>query len=238
MGRTDSPVRAVLNEASRRFAAELPIVYVLTVVEAVPGAAGGIVVRGLFVGDDEACYRRAASLAREVNVHLLDRRPQTVVAWMDPDEYHSTWLANKAIYRSRMAIADGGTLVVVAPGVERFGEDGEIDRLIARHGYHGTDAVLAAVDRDPELAASLGAAAHLIHGSTEGRFTVHYAAGRMEDEAIRAVGYEPVPVAEALERYHVRELADGWNTAADGGEVYYLSNPALGLWAARAAFNE
>ncbi len=240
MGRADSPVRTVLNEASRRFGNRMPIVYVLTVIEAVPDAEGSgarMVIRGLYIGNDTECFYQAAQLAQEVNVKLLPRSPRKIVAYMDPAEYHSTWIANKAIYRSRMAIADGGELIVIAPGVKEFGEDAELDRLIARYGYRGTQATLDAVDTDPELADSLGAAAHLIHGSTDGRFGITYAAGGMAAERISSVGFDPMTVDDAMTRYHVDKLRDGWNTLPGGEEVYYLPNPALGLWALESAFN-
>jgi hypothetical protein len=83
---------------------------------------------------------------------------------------HSTWLGNKAVYRTRMAMADGGELIILAPGVKEFGEDHEIDRLIRKYGYRGTPATLAAVKANEELRNNLSAAAHLIHGSSEGRF--------------------------------------------------------------------
>ncbi len=239
IGRADSPVRAVLNEAAERFGKDLPIVYVLTVVEAVPqpdGAGARMVVRGLFIGDDSDCYYQAAKLAREVNVNLMDTAPQKIIAYMDPAEYHSTWIANKAIYRSRMAIADGGELVVIAPGVREYGEDAELDRLIGRHGYCGTQAVLDAVEADPELAGSLGAAAHLIHGSTDGRFAITYAAGGLAADQISAVGFDPMSVDDAMARYRVDELEDGWNTLPGGESVYFISNPGLGLWAHRDRF--
>ncbi|MFW5689383.1 MAG: lactate racemase domain-containing protein [Spirochaetota bacterium] len=237
MGRADSPVRAVLNEATDRFARELPIVYVLTVVEAVPEEAGSrLVVRGLFVGDDSECYERAAALAREVNVFLLDEPLSKVVAYMDPREYSSTWVGNKAIYRTRMAIADGGELVVIAPGVKQYGENELFDRLIAKHGYRGTEATLAAVASDSELGMTLSAAAHLIHGSSEGRFRIAYAAGGIPAAGIERVGFEPADLAEVTARYNPDTMRDGWNTMPDGEEVFYISNPALGLWAEATRF--
>jgi nickel-dependent lactate racemase len=239
VGRADTPVRAVLDEAAKRFAGHLPIVYVLTVVEAVPqpdGAGTRMIVRGLFIGDDSECYYAAATLAREVNVYLLDRAPGKIIAYMDPAEYHSTWIANKAIYRSRMAIGDGGELVVIAPGVREYGEDSGLDQLIGRHGYFGTQKTLDAVEADPELAGSLGAAAHLIHGSTDGRFNITYAAGELDAEQISGVGFDPMGVDDAMTRYRVAELIDGWNTLPGGEEVYYISNPGLGLWAVKEKF--
>ncbi|MFW5826185.1 MAG: lactate racemase domain-containing protein [bacterium] len=234
MGHADSPVRAVLNEASERFASDLPIVYVLTVVEAT--ADGRLVVRGLYVGDDHECFYRAAALAREVNVFLLDRPLSKVVAYMDPREYVSTWVGNKAIYRTRMAIEDGGELLVVAPSVRQYGENELFDRLIGKFGYRGTEATLRAVEQDAELADTLSVAAHLIHGSSEGRFRIRYAAGGLSSEQIESVGFEPADVDEALRRYPPETMHDGWNTMDDGEEVYYISNPALGLWAERSKF--
>ena len=239
MGRADSPVRAVLNEATDRFARDLPIVYVLTVVEAVSGGTmPRVVVRGLFVGDDSECYYRAAALACEVNVFLLDEPITKIVAYMDPREYVSTWVGNKAIYRTRMALADAGELVVIAPGVRQFGENELFDRLIARHGYRGTKATLEAVETDGELRETLSVAAHLIHGSSEDRFRIRYAAGALSDEQIASIGFEPYALSDALARYPVETMRDGWNTLPDGETVYYISNPALGLWAEAARFNE
>jgi hypothetical protein len=183
MGRADNPVRAVLNYAAEHFLADLPVSYLLTVMEPIAGHEQPVM-RGLFAGTGQDCFYRAADLTIATNLTFLDEAPDHVVAYLDPDEFHSTWLGNKAIYRSRMAIADGGTLTIIAPGVQGFGEDNQIDRLIRRHGYYGRDATLAAVDSDPEVAQDLSAAAHLIHGSSEGRFRIEYAAGGLSPDEI------------------------------------------------------
>ena len=235
MGRADTPVRRVLNYASDRFGAMLPqIVYVLTVVA--KDAAGALVIRGLFVGDDAECFERAAALSRECNFQMLDREIRKAVVSLDAEEFRSTWLGNKSIYRTRMAMADGGELVVLAPGVHEFGEDPTIDTLIRRHGYRGTPETLEAVKRDPELAANLSAAAHLIHGSSEGRFRVRYCPGHLSQAEIEAAGYEYGALKEAEARYRPESLRDGWNVV-DGEEIFYVSNPGLGLWASRARFH-
>ncbi len=155
---------------------------------------------------------------------------------LDPLEYKSTWLGNKAIYRTRLAVADGGELVVLAPGVRTFGEDPTIDRLIRRFGYRGAAATLEQVRREPELAVNLSAAAHLIHGSTEGRFTVTYCPGHLSREDIEGVGFRFGDVATLTERYPPAKLRDGWNTLPDGEEVFYISNPGLGLWGTAERF--
>ncbi|MDO4388047.1 MAG: hypothetical protein Q4C31_03200 [Eubacteriales bacterium] len=38
-----------------------------------------------------------------------------------------------------------------------------------------------------------------------------------------------------VKKYDPAKLKDGWNTV-DGQEIYYISNPALGLWADRKKF--
>ena len=228
MGRPESPVRAVFDYAESRFAASLPVTYLLTV----RGEAGDqVVTRGLFAGDGKSCYTQGANLAVDCNVHRLEQRPQRVVVRMDASAYQSTWLANKAIYRARMAVADGGELIVIAPGAKEFGEQAEIDRLIRRHGYRGGPATLAAVESDPELAGNLSAAAHLIHGSSEDRFRIIYAAGGLSSEEIESVGYEPSDCSALLAEYDDDRLTPGWNTDALG-DFYYINHAGLGLWTA------
>jgi nickel-dependent lactate racemase len=234
LGRVRTPVRDVLNYASEHLARHLPIVYLLTVRARDP--RGELVTRGLFAGDDEACYLRGAELCRQVNLDLLVRAPRKVVVYLDPLEYKSTWLGNKAVYRTRMAIADGGELVVLAPGVRTFGEDPAIDRLVRRFGYRGTPATLAQVRREPELAANLSAAAHLIHGSSEGRFTITYCPGHLSRAEVEGAGFGYADLGVTQRRYSPAQLEDGWNTLPDGEEVFYISNPALGLWGTEERF--
>ena len=236
MGRTDTPVRRVLDYAAEKLARHLPLVYLLTV--RARDEQGALVTRGLYAGDDAACFRRGAELCRRVNLDLLPRAPRKVIVYLDPREYKSTWLGNKAIYRTRLAIADSGELIVLAPGVRTFGEDETIDRLIRRYGYRGTPATLEAVQRQPELAANLSAAAHLIHGSTEGRFTVTYCPGHLSRAEIEDVGFRYADPAALPERYAPEKLRDGWNQLPDGEEVFYISNPALGLWGTAARFGD
>ncbi|WP_158788223.1 lactate racemase domain-containing protein [Granulicella sp. L46] len=234
MGRADTPVRRVLNYASEHFGKMLPqIVYVQTVVN--KNAAGELVMRGLFIGDDNECFELAAALSLECNFLMMDREIKKAVVFLDPDEFHSTWLGNKSVYRTRMALADGAELIVLAPGVREFGEDKTIDMLIRRYGYCGTPATLEAVKHDPELAANLSAAAHLIHGSSEGRFTIRYCPGHLTREEIEGVHFAYGDLGEYSAKYDPAVLKDGWNVV-DGEEIFYVSNPGLGLWAYRGRF--
>lgn len=233
MGRADTPVRRVLNYAAGRFLADVPILYVLTVVS--NDEKGKPVARGLFIGDDTECFRLAAELSLKVNFQMLEQPIKKAVVYLDPEEFKSTWLGNKAVYRTRMALADGAELIVLAPGVRQFGEDPDIDRQIRKFGYRGTPATLAAVERDPELAASLGAAAHLIHGSSEGRFAITYCPGGLSREEIEGVGFRYAELDAMVSKYDPVKLQDGPNLI-DGEEVFFISNPAQGLWAHRSRF--
>lgn len=232
MGRADTPLRRILNYAQDTLCSHLPLLFVLTVVA--PDGRGGLAIRGLFIGDDIECFQRASELSVQVNFEVLDEEPHKVVVYLDPEEFHSTWLGNKAVYRTRMAIADGGELVVLAPGVSSFGEDSTIDALIRRHGYRTTPEVLRRVDESPELRANLSAAAHLIHGSSENRFLITYCPGGLTREEIESVGYRHADLPTMLERYDPRRLVDGWNRLPDGETIFFVSNPALGLWASRS----
>jgi nickel-dependent lactate racemase len=228
MGRAENPVRAVLNYASDHFLRHLPIVYVLTVVGR--RADGELAVRGLFIGDDVECFHRAAELSLKVNFEMVEQPIRKAVVYLDPHEFHSTWLGNKAVYRTRMALADGGELIVLAPAVREFGEDKTIDGLIRKYGYHGTPATLAAVEGNADLANELSAAAHLIHGSSEGRFKITWCPGYLSKAEVEGVGFAHGDLGEMMKRYDPAKLSHGWNTV-DGEEIFFIANPGLGLWA-------
>lgn len=236
MGRADTPVRKVLNYASDNFANHLPIVYILTVVGKT--SSGELKVQGLFIGDDYETFKLAAELSLKVNFVMLDKPLKKVIAYLDPKEFKSTWLGNKSVYRTRMAIDDEGELIVLAPGLKEFGEDKEIDRLIRKYGYKTTEEVLDYVDKNEELRNNLSAAAHLIHGSSENRFKITYCPGSLSREEIESVNYNYAELDEMIKKYNPNELKDGFNIMPDGEEIFFVSNPALGLWAYKERFNK
>ena len=233
MGRAINPVRNVLNRACDEFLRQVPIVYVQTVV----GRAkdGGLAVRGLYIGDDLECFLEAAELSLKVNFEMLDKPIKKAVVYLDPQEFHSTWIGNKAIYRTRMALADGAELIVLGPGVKEFGEDKGIDAMIRKYGYHGTPATLKAVNENADLAANLSAAAHLIHGSSEGRFRIVWCPANLSREEIEGVGFAYGELQAMTKRYDPEKLRDGWNQV-NGEEIFFVANPGLGLWAHRSRF--
>jgi Uncharacterized conserved protein (DUF2088). len=230
MGKADGPVRAVFDYAEANFITELPILYALTVTTRSDGGVfGGVNLEGLFIGRGRELFDRASRLSQKLNFIRTGHAPKTVVCRLDKSEFRSTWLGNKAVYRTRLAIADGGKLIILAPGVERFGEDAECDRLIRKYGYTGRERILALAKSEPELQANLSAAAHLIHGSSDGRFEVAYAAPLLTRAEIEGVGYKWLDYSETVAHYNPQILENGWNTV-DGEEVFYIDNPALGLW--------
>ena len=237
MGQADSPVRKLFNYGADKFLADLPIQYMLTVM-ARDEASGNMAMKGFFVGPDEEAFLEACKVSQDTNLELLDEPLDKVIVYLDPEEFKSTWLGNKAVYRTRMAIADDGDLIVLAPALREFGEDKEIDRLIRKYGYKGTPNTLAAVDENEDLKNNLSAAAHLIHGSSEGRFKITYCPGpNMSREEIENVGFASGDLDEMMQKYDFANLKDGFNEV-NGEKIFYISNPALGLWAYRELFNK
>jgi nickel-dependent lactate racemase len=231
MGKADNPVRSLLNYASANFTNHLPIIYVHTVIGR--NDEGILVVRGLFIGNDEEVFRLAADLSLKVNFNVIEKPLKKVVVYLDPAEFKSTWLGNKSIYRTRMAMADNGELIILAPGLKEFGEDKEIDRLIRKYGYCGTPATLKFLKENEELNYNLSAAAHLIHGSSEGRFSITYCPGHLTIKEIEFVNYKYHDLNDMLKKFNPEKLKEGFNKMEDGEEVYFISNPALGLWTSK-----
>ncbi len=235
MGRADNPVRSVLNYASDHFGSKLPpVLYVLTVIG--KSENNELVVRGLFIGDDSECFYEAAKLSLSVNFEMMEKPLKKVVVFLDPSEFKSTWLGNKAIYRTRMALENKGELIILAPGVREFGEDKQIDLLIRKYGYRGTEKTLKNVQENKDLENNLAAAAHLIHGSSEGRFNITYCPGHLSREEIEGAGFSFWDLNQAMSKYNPDQLQDGENTMPDGEKIFYISNPALGLWATKTKF--
>ena len=190
------------------------------------------------MGDDIECFNKAAALSVKTNIKLLEKPVKKVVVYLDPLEYHSTWLGNKSIYRSRMIIEDGGELLVIAPGVSRFGEDKTIDELIRKYGYLHTGEILKLAESNDDLSRNLSAAAHLIHGTSDSRFGITYSTNKMTEDEITGVHYQYRELLDALEQYDINSLQEGFNIMPDGEEIYYISNPALGLWAPESRFQK
>lgn len=236
MGRDHTPVRKLFDYALEHFLSDVPVLFVLTVTTA---PKGDIITHGLFLGDDRVCLTRAVELSQKTNLDFVDRAVKKCVVYLDPAEFRSTWLGNKGVYRTRMMMADDGELIILAPGVERFGEDPEVDRLIRKFGYRGRMYTLKAFEQpeNEDLRENMGAAAHMIHGSSDGRFSITYAVKNISKEEIEGVGYIAADYDTLAAKYDPQKLSYGYNTV-DGEEVFFVPNPALGLWAARDKWKE
>jgi nickel-dependent lactate racemase len=226
-----TPLRACYNWAEDNMLAKLPDAYLQIVMQR--DAENKLVISGLYAGDDLDTYLQAARRSREQNITVFDKPVKKIVAVMQPDEFRATWVANKAVYRTRMAIADGGELLILAPGVERFGEQPEVDALIRKYGYKGTPRTLELYKTEADMQEIPHGVAHLIHGSSEDRFTITYAPGHLTREEIEQVGYKYADLAEMQKRYSPEVMKEGWNTMPDGEEVFYISTPSAGLWSTR-----
>ncbi len=233
MGRADTPVRRVFNYAEDHFLKDVPLMYVLTVTTV---NGGKVAIEGLFCGKSLKVFEAAVKMSQEKNLTFLDKPLKKVVVYLDEREFKSTWLGNKAVYRTRMAIADDGELIVLAPGVRKFGEDEGIDQLIRKYGYVGRIKVLEHYKANQDLQDNLSAAAHLIHGSSDGRFSITYAVEKLTKEEVEGVNFKYMPLKEAYQKYNPERLKDGFNKLDDGEEVFFISNPAIGLWADRSKF--
>ena len=235
MGKDHSPVRKMLDYGMEHFLKDRPILFVLTVTTA---PQGNIHTHGLFIGEGRDCLTEAVRLSQEKNIDFVSKGLKKCVVYLDPKEFQSTWLGNKAVYRTRMAMADGGELIILAPGVTKFGEDPQVDRLLRKYGYSGRMQILDAFGKpeNQDLRDNMGAAAHLIHGSSDGRFSVVYAVDKISQEEIRKVGFIPADYGKMSRKYNPEKLRYGWNDV-DGEEVCYIPNPALGLWINQEKFD-
>lgn len=234
MGRDHTPVRKVFDYALEHYMQKVPLVWVLTVTTA-PG--GNIHTHGLFISEGRKGLEEAIKLAQQKNLDFVEPLKKCVV-YLLPTEFRTTWLGNKAVYRTRMAMADGGELIILAPGIERFGEDMTVDALIRKHGYKGRLHTLEEFEKpeNEDIRANMGAAAHLIHGSSDGRFSITYCTKKISKEEIEGVGYQWADYDEMVKKYDPEKLQYGYNTLPDGEEIYFIPNPALGLWADRSKF--
>ena len=230
LGTLTTPVRACFNKAEDDYLGHLPDLYVQVVMARSP--EGDLVHTGVHVGDDLDTYLEAARQSRQQNITVFDEPVKKVVCVMQADEFHSTWVANKAVYRTRMALADGGELVIIAPGLNRFGEQPEVDALIRKYGYVGTPRVMEQYGTNADMQDLAHGTAHLIHGSSEGRFTITYAPGHLSREEIEGVGFQYADLGQTLAKYPPEKLKEGWNDV--GGErILFIPTPSAGLWAWR-----
>ncbi len=234
LGQLITPLRACYNKAQDEYLSGLPDMFFQVVMAY--DENGKLGHTGVYVGDDLDTYLSAAKASKKQNITIVPPLKK-VIAVMQGDEFYSTWVANKAIYRTRMAMADGGELLIIAPGLERFGEQPEVDRLIRKYGYTGTPNVMKLWKTEAMLQDLTHGTAHLIHGSSEGRFKITYAPGHLCREEVEGVNFAYADYEETIKRYNPEKMKNGFNTMPDGEEVYFISTPSAGLWSTREKLN-
>ncbi len=193
LGNPETPLRRLLNRGLEMLLQKSPpILFLNTVLNPNKQADRRLIHigAGLVTKDQpiDSTFASAAQVAVETNIFDLKAKFNEVIAYLEPKIYRSTWIGNKAIYRSRLLIADNATLRVVAPGVDRFGEDPSIDDTLRRYGYRGYEAIRQ-MKVDGALDGNLAAAAHILHSSTFDRFKVEYVAPKLGREEMEAVGF-------------------------------------------------
>ncbi len=231
LGNLITPTRHCFNKAEEDYLGHLPDLYIQVVMAR--GDDDQLVHTGVYIGDDLETYLAAARRSREQNITVFDEPVDKMVCVMQGNEFFSTWVANKAVYRTRMAIADGGELLVIAPGLERFGEQPEVDALIRKYGYLPSEQVLQLYRTNEDLQDLAHGAAHLMHGTSENRFTIRYAPGHMTQTEIEGVSFAYADYEETVARYQPETLREGWNELPDGERFYFIPTPSAGLWSTR-----
>ncbi len=236
MGRIESPVRQLFNYTESCFLKDYPLLYILTVLDR--NKSGIMTVKGLFAGKNSHAFEEAARLSQNTNLTFLTKPLTKIVVYLNPNEYKSTWLGNKAIYRTRMAIEDEGELIILAPGLKQFGEDKTIDQIIRKYGYSTSSEIIKAAKENKDLQQNLSAAAHLIHGSSENRFKITYCPGNIKKHEIEDVNFQYADLTEKLDVYNPNKLVEGFNQLPDGEEIFFIKNPSIGLWTLKEKFDQ
>lgn len=234
LGSLITPLRHCFNKAENEYLNVLPDAYILLVMAY---KENNLVHTGFYCGDDLDTYLLAAKQSMNENIFIVPPLKK-VVAVMQEDEFFSTWVSNKAVYRTRKAMSDNGELIIIAPGLKRFGEQDEVDKIIRKYGYSGTEKIIKEWEKNDDLKDFTHATAHLIHGSSEGRFKITYAPGYLTKEEIESVNYEFLNFNLAVEMYLLDKLKNGFNKLPGGEEIFFIDTPSAGLWTVKEKMNQ
>lgn len=227
VGETDTPPRRLFDYAQKNMLDALPLTFVLTVMSQ---QGGKDVYRGIFIGKERETFEQAAVLSQKVNITHVEKQVKKCVVWMDPHSYHSTWVTNKAIYRTQKMVAEDGEIIVIAPGVCVFGENDLADKAIRKYGYRPREEMLELYQSDPLLRGNMSLAGHLIRSVPSSRTKITYCTNKLTREEIEHANFCYMTVEEALEAYPCEDWETGWKTLPNGEEIYFVRNAALGLW--------
>ena len=178
IGRVDTPTRRLVDHA----AAQIPTPVTLVSMVVVDDAR----LAGVFVGDLDAAWRRAAGLSATRHIRTLERPMQRVLS-MAPPMYDELWTAAKAMYKLEPVLADDAELVIFAPHLR------EVSRVhgaeLARVGYHVLPYFLEQWDRFSDVPRAV--LAHSTHVRGAGTFS-----DGVERPRVRVTLSSRVPEAE------------------------------------------
>lgn len=230
MGNANTSVRKIFDYIEDNLLNNIPLLYILTVNTTETSKETGLTnIVSILSGKNRDIFEKAVELSQKINIIKVEKLFKKIIVYLDPEEFKTTWLGGKGIYRTRKALADGGEIILIAPGLKKFGEDPDNDKLISKYGYVGTDKVVQLVEQDQKLKNNLAAAAHMIQGSSEGRFEITVACKELSKKEIEGVNFNYLPLDKALKKYDINELNPGANIV-DNEEIFYVDNPATGLW--------
>lgn len=222
-----TPPRKLFDYAQKHMLDKLPITFVLTVMSQ---EEGGDVYKGVFISEERDAFEQAVALSQQVNITHVEKPVKKCVVWMDPHSYHSTWVGNKAIYRTQKMVEEDGEIIVIAPGVHTFGENDLADQAIRKYGYRPREEMLELYKTDPLLSSNMSLAGHLIRSVPSPKTKITYCTNKLTREEIEHANYCYMTVEEAMERYPCENWETGWKTLPNGEEIYFVRNAALGLW--------
>lgn len=222
-----TPPRKLFDYAQKHMLDKLPITFVLTVMSQEEGRD---VYKGVFISRERDAFEQAVALSQKVNITHVEKPVKKCVVWMDPHSYHSTWVGNKAIYRTQKMVEEDGEIIVIAPGVHTFGENDLADQAIRKYGYRPREEMLELYKTDPLLSSNMSLAGHLIRSVPSPKTKITYCTNKLTREEIEHANYCYMTVEEAMERYPCENWETGWKTLTNGEEIYFVRNAALGLW--------
>lgn len=149
IGRRDTPVRTLVEEAASHVATERHCIAYVVDADAL---------RGICIGPVVDAWKAAAALSDQVNIVYHDRAYHTVLSCAPP-MYDELWTAGKCMYKLEPVVADGGKLIIYAPHIDEVSV--AHGRFLDEVGYHCRDFFVKQWDRYRHYPG--GALAHSTH---------------------------------------------------------------------------
>jgi nickel-dependent lactate racemase len=157
IGIQDTLVRRVVDRAATMISAQRRCLAFVVAADAAP--------YGMFYGEPEDAWRRAAELSGRVHIKRMSRSFHTVLSCA-PAMYDELWVAGKCMYKLEAVVADGGELIIYAPHMKHISVTHGVS--IEQVGYHVRDYFTKQWDRFRQF--PWGVLAHSTHVRGTGTF--------------------------------------------------------------------